>query len=102
MESLLHQPDMVAPTEPRRIVLQAGNYFLSEPLVLDHRDSGLAIEAAKGRQVVLYGGRRISGLKQDGGLLKVVVENFAIDGDDGHFGATCAQVDGEDGLGVCG
>lgn len=51
--------------QPRRIVLQAGSYFLAGPLVLDARDSGLVIEAAKDQKVLLYGGRRITGLEKD-------------------------------------
>jgi len=51
--------------EPRRIVLQEGEYFLHRPLVLAPRDSGLVIEAAAGANVVLYGGCRITGWQRD-------------------------------------
>jgi hypothetical protein len=47
--------------QPRRIVLHEGNYYLDEPIVLDHRDRGLTIEAASGARVVLYGGRPVTG-----------------------------------------
>jgi len=55
-----------APDKPRRILIQPGEYFLDTPLVLDARDSGLTIEAAPGAEVVLYGGRRITGWRPDG------------------------------------
>jgi len=51
---------------PRRIVLAAGDYFLNSPIALDHRDSGLTIEAAPNAKVTLYGGRRVTGWKADG------------------------------------
>ena len=51
---------------PRRIVLAAGEYFLNEPIALDSRDSGLAIEAAPNAKVTLFGGRRVTGWKPDG------------------------------------
>ncbi len=50
----------------RTIVVQAGEYYLDEPLVLTAEDSGLTIEAARGAEVRLYGGRRVSGWKRDG------------------------------------
>jgi hypothetical protein len=56
----------IEPGQTRRIVVQAGKHFLSEPLVLTAQDSGSTIEAAKGAEVVLYGGRRITGWEKDG------------------------------------
>jgi len=55
------------PGEPRRIVVEAGRYFLSGPLALEPQDSGMAIEA-KG-QATLYGGRRITGWAKEGDRL---------------------------------
>ncbi|MFC1738888.1 right-handed parallel beta-helix repeat-containing protein [Planctomycetota bacterium] len=52
--------------QPQRIIVLEGNYFLSKPLELDARDSGISIEAAPGAQVALYGGRKVSGWKKDG------------------------------------
>lgn len=43
--------------QPKRVVLQKGRYFLSEPLVLNNKDSGLTIEPAPGAKVCLYGGQ---------------------------------------------
>ncbi len=56
-------------SKPRRIVLRGGDYFLTRPLLLGPEDSGLTIEAAKGEQVTLYGGRRITGWERDGDSL---------------------------------
>jgi len=50
----------------RRIVVQAGEYFLNEPVVLTEKDSGLTIEAATGADVTLYGGRKVTGWRKDG------------------------------------
>ena len=47
--------------EPRRIVVGGGEYLLDEPLVLDARDAGLTVEAARGARAVLYGGRKVTG-----------------------------------------
>ena len=55
--------------QPRRIVLQAGEYFFDRPVDLGLEDSGLTIEAAEGAQVGLFGGRRITGWYQDGDSL---------------------------------
>ena len=52
--------------QPRRIVLQPGEYFLDRPVELWAHDAGLTIEAAHGAEVVLYGGRRITGWHRDG------------------------------------
>jgi hypothetical protein len=46
--------------------VQAGSYFLDKPLALDAGDAGLTIEAAAGAKVALYGGRRVTGWRQDG------------------------------------
>ena len=51
---------------PRKIVIQQGQYFLNNPLVLTVQDTGLTIEAAAGAKVCLYGGRKITGWKKDG------------------------------------
>ena len=53
--------------EPRRIVIQAGAYFLDAPVVLTDKDTGLTIEAASGADVTLYGGRIITEWEKDGG-----------------------------------
>lgn len=52
--------------QPRRVVLQGGEYFLDQPLVLGAQDSGLAIEAAPGAKATLYGGRKVTGWERDG------------------------------------
>ncbi len=57
---------LASASEPRRIVLHGGKYFLERTVVLDARDSGLVIEAAPGARPVLYGGRRITGWRKDG------------------------------------
>jgi len=54
---------------PRKIVIETGQYFLNKPLVLTDKDTGLTIEAAAGARVCLYGGRKITGWKKDGGKL---------------------------------
>jgi len=52
--------------QPRRIILNAGEYYLEQPIDLGPEDSGLTIEAAKGAKVVLYGGRRVREWRADG------------------------------------
>jgi hypothetical protein len=52
--------------ERRRIILQAGTYRLTGPLVLEPADSGLTFEAAAAGQVTLSGGRPITGWKAEG------------------------------------
>lgn len=54
------------PEQSGRIIVLPGRYFLQEPLELDARDSGLTIEAAPGAEVVLYGGRKVTGWEKDG------------------------------------
>ncbi len=49
-----------------KVIVQAGQYFFDEPLVLDNRNEGLAIESAPGANVCLFGGRKIGGWKKDG------------------------------------
>jgi hypothetical protein len=51
---------------PRRIVMRGGQYYLSRPIVLDPRDSGLVIEADDDVPVFLYGGRAITGWRREG------------------------------------
>jgi len=51
---------------PRRIVVQAGEFFLDKTLALDARDSGLVVEAAPDAKAILYGGRKIAGWERDG------------------------------------
>jgi hypothetical protein len=52
--------------QPRKVIIQSGRYFLNRPLVLTDKDSGLAIEAAPGAQISLYGGREVAGWRKDG------------------------------------
>jgi hypothetical protein len=51
--------------QSRKVVVQAGQYFFDEPLVLDNKDAGLTIESAPGAAVCFYGGRRIVGWEKD-------------------------------------
>ncbi|NIP26533.1 MAG: hypothetical protein GWN67_19155 [Phycisphaerae bacterium] len=53
--------------KPRKIIIQSGRYILNEPLVLTDKDSGLTIEASTGAMVSLYGGRKVTGWRKDGG-----------------------------------
>lgn len=50
----------LAPEQARQIVVHPGEYFQHQPLVLDHRDRGLSIQAAPGARVVVYGGRLLT------------------------------------------
>jgi len=52
---------------PRTVVIQAGEYFLNEPLVLGPEDNGLTIEAVPDAAVCLYGGKRVTGWQRAGG-----------------------------------
>jgi hypothetical protein len=53
-------------TKPRsKIIVQEGRYLLDEPLVLTEKDSGLTIESARGAEVCVYGGRRVTGWIKD-------------------------------------
>ncbi len=51
---------------PHRIVVMPGEYFLTETLVLDARDSGLTIEADPSGKAILYGGTILTGWRRDG------------------------------------
>ena len=53
--------------QPRKVIIQSGQYFLNRPLVLTYEDSGLTVEAAPGAQVSLYGGRKVTGWEKDVG-----------------------------------
>ncbi len=50
----------------RRIVVEAGEYLLTTPLMLDSSDSGLEIVAEPDARPVLSGGRELSGWEADG------------------------------------
>ena len=52
--------------QSRKVVVQAGQYILAEPLLLTAADAGLTIEAAPGADVRLYGGKKITGWTKDG------------------------------------
>ncbi|MFA6564410.1 MAG: right-handed parallel beta-helix repeat-containing protein [Verrucomicrobiia bacterium] len=43
-----------------RIVMRGGIYYLKQPLMLGPQESGLTIEAAKGEEVVISGGRAVN------------------------------------------
>lgn len=51
---------------PHRIVVTAGDYFLTAALELDSRDDGLTIEAEPAGKATLYGGRLVTGWRRDG------------------------------------
>jgi len=50
----------------KRVILQEGQYFFDEPLVLTNRDAVLIIESAPGARVYIYGGRKVTGGNKDG------------------------------------
>ncbi|HUT45415.1 MAG TPA: right-handed parallel beta-helix repeat-containing protein, partial [Sedimentisphaerales bacterium] len=52
--------------QPRKVIIQAGRYFLDKPLELNAGDAGLTIQSAPGADVCLYGGRKVTGWKRDG------------------------------------
>jgi len=52
--------------QPRRIVVQAGRYFLDKTLVLTDKDAGLTIESPPGAKAWLFGGRKVADWKKDG------------------------------------
>ena len=52
--------------QSRQIVIQEGEYYLTQPIELGPEDSGLSIEAAEGDDVLFYGGRRITDWNRDG------------------------------------
>ncbi len=57
-------------TGPITITFRAGTYYLAETLTLTPEDSDTVWQAAPGEQVVLSGGRRITGWKKDGAVWK--------------------------------
>ncbi len=50
----------------RRIQLAPGRYYVSEPIVLEAKDAGLAIEGAGQGKTIIYGGQRVAGWRRDG------------------------------------
>ncbi|MBN1443880.1 MAG: right-handed parallel beta-helix repeat-containing protein, partial [Planctomycetes bacterium] len=61
-------------TEPVRVLVSDGRYFLAETFVLEPQDSGtesapIVYEAAAGARPVFTGGRRIRGFRPAGGGL---------------------------------
>jgi hypothetical protein len=52
--------------QPRKVIIQAGQYFFDRPLELDADDAGLTIESAPGADVCLYGGKKVAGWKKRG------------------------------------
>lgn len=52
--------------QPRKVIIQAGQYFLDRPLELNAGDAGLTIESAPGADVCLYGGKKVAGWIKDG------------------------------------
>jgi hypothetical protein len=44
--------------QPRKVVIQNGQYFLDRTLELDAGDAGLSIESSPGADVCLYGGKK--------------------------------------------
>ena len=57
--------------KPATVVLRGGTYFLPETLVFKAEDSGVTYTAAPKENVVVSGGRRITGWVVDGGLWTV-------------------------------
>jgi hypothetical protein len=53
-------------SRPRKVIIQAGQYFLDKPLELNAVDAGLTIESSPGADVCLYGGKKVAGWKKDG------------------------------------
>ena len=53
-------------TPPRRIILGPGRHYVNQTVVLDARDAGLTVAGAGAGQTIVYGGRRITGWRQDG------------------------------------
>ncbi|MFA6543518.1 MAG: right-handed parallel beta-helix repeat-containing protein, partial [Limisphaerales bacterium] len=51
---------------PHRVVVMAGDYFLAKTLELDARDNALTIEAESAGKATLYGGKLVTGWRQDG------------------------------------
>ena len=65
--SLARAVELSRADDKERIVLRGGDYFDTH-VELDRRDSGLTIEAAPEEKAVLYGGRPVTGWRQDGEL----------------------------------
>ncbi len=55
-----------AGTEPRRLVVLPGDYFLTQPLTLDTHDNGLTIESETNGVARLYCGKTVTGWRRDG------------------------------------
>ncbi|MBI3469779.1 MAG: right-handed parallel beta-helix repeat-containing protein [Candidatus Solibacter usitatus] len=53
--------------EPVTVVIRQGTYFLSEPLVLEPRDSDTTWSASPGDRVIVSGGRRIENWRKGAG-----------------------------------
>src|SRR4051812_27160005 len=62
--------------EPCNIWLRGGTYELTEPLMLEKPDSGLAIAAEENEKPILSGGKRITGWKEVDGVWETKVENW--------------------------
>ncbi|MBP7050938.1 MAG: right-handed parallel beta-helix repeat-containing protein [Phycisphaerae bacterium] len=62
----------IGTSRARTILIQAGEYFLGETVILSQQDNGLTIETAAGARVCLYGGRELSGWESDGDGLYAV------------------------------
>lgn len=54
------------PAGPHRIVVHAGDYYMTEPLVLDARDNGLNIVGEDRASVRIFGGQKVTGWVPDG------------------------------------
>lgn len=54
------------PSGPHRIVVLAGDYFLTRPLELDAHDNGLTIASDAGAAATLYGGKLVTGWRREG------------------------------------
>ncbi len=57
---------MLGTKQKRKIVIQEGQYFIDEAVVLTDGDSGLSIESAPGAKVCIFGGRKVPGWKKEG------------------------------------
>lgn len=55
--------------KPRRLVIRAGTYQLTRPLILGPQDSGLTLEAKPGEEAVLSGGVRLGRWQRESGGL---------------------------------
>jgi hypothetical protein len=54
------------PDQPRQVVIAAGRYYVEKTVSLDPTDSRLTIQGAGQGKTILYGGRPITGWRQDG------------------------------------